>query len=222
MSRSTTERVASLVFDESIYPREGINENRIARLSEALRADATFPPLIAEKSKRRIIDGIHRSRAYIRVLGPEAVASVEWREYADDGAAWTDAALLNAAHGEPLSSFDLAHCLDVARRLQIPDDELVAVLKLTVAKIQQMRVERFATGPDGEQVLLKRSSRHLAGHKLSPKQLVGNRHASGMQLVFHVNQVINALENGLVDHADTSIMGRLRRLRELIPTVDDD
>jgi hypothetical protein len=43
-----------------------------------------------------------------------------------------------------------------------------------------------------------------------------------MQLVFHINQVINALENGLVDQRDTSVMVRLRHLCELIPTVNED
>jgi hypothetical protein len=219
-TRTTTERVASLVLDESIYPRSVISENRVSRLAESMRAGAVMPALIAEKEKRRLIDGVHRSRAYLRVLGPEAEAPVEWRTYTDDKAAFADAALLNAVHGEPLSSFDLAHCLEVARRLDIPDGELPAVLSLTVAKVEQMRSERFGTGPNGEQVLLKRSSRHLAGHALSTKQVAGNAQASGMKLVFHVNQIVNALENGLVDPGDTAIMVRLRRLCELIDRLD--
>lgn len=213
---TTTERVASLILEESIYPRSNVSAQRVQRLSESLRAGAKFPPLVAWKDKRWLIDGVHRHHTYLRVLGDEAEAEVEWRTYSDEAAAFRDAALLNAVHGEPLSSYDLAHCLDVARRLHIPDDDLPTVLSLTVAKVQQMRGERFATGPTGEQVLLKRSSRHLAGHALTPKQLAGNAQASGMKVMFHINQVINALENGLIAPDDTAVLVRLRRLCELI------
>jgi hypothetical protein len=215
-SNLTTERVASLLLDEAIYPRSTVSDQRVGRLAEALRAGATLPPLVAETGKRRIVDGVHRSRAYLRVLGPDAEAPVEWRTYPDDAAAFKDAGLLNAAHGEPLSSLDLAHCLDVARRLHIPDGDLPDVLSLTIAKVEQMRGERFATGPTGEDVLLKRSTRHLAGQTLTLRQVAGNAQSSGMQLVFHINQVINALANGLVVADDAAVTARLHRLAELL------
>jgi hypothetical protein len=222
--KATVERVASLILDESIYPRSGIGEQRIGRLADALRAGVTLPALIVDTNGRRLIDGVHRSRAYLRVFGAEAETLVEWRTYPGDqkeadAAAFTEAANLNAGHGEPLSSYDLAHCLDVARRLSIPDDELPAVLSLTIAKVQQIRAERFATGPTGEQVLLKRSSRHLAGKGLTAKQVAGNTQSSGMEVVFHINQVINALESGLVDRSNPALAARLDRLGELIHAV---
>lgn len=216
----TTERVASLMLDETLYPRSTINQNWIGRMAEALRAEESLPPIVAERGRRRVIDGFHRHYAYLRVFGPDAETAVEWRTYKDDAAAFKDAAALNARHGEPLTSYDLAHCIQVARRLDIAEEDLPEVLSLTFAKVQQMTAERFGIGPDGQLVLLKRSTRHLAGKKLTKNQVAGNARTSGMATLFHVNQVINALENGIAPFEEDGFLARLRRLAQLISAVD--
>jgi hypothetical protein len=219
MTTTTTEtaRVSVLVFDGTIYPRATVSNQRVSRIAEAIRAGAALPPIIAERQGQRIIDGVHRRHAYVQALGPQAEVPVEWRDYPDEAAMFRDAAAINATHGEPLSSFDLAHCLDVARRLRVPDTALPQVLSLTRDKIKQMKGERFATGPGRQTVLLKRSNRHLAGQHINRRQMAGNTRSDGLNLTYHANQLINALENDLADLSAPGLATALARLKALLP-----
>src|SRR5262249_16250102 len=154
---------ALLVMDKRVYPRAEVSKQRVGRLADAIRAGARLPPIIADSATRRVVDGNHRCHAYLLVNGPDATAEVEWRRYDSDAALFADAAAINAVQGEPLSGIDIAHCLAVAKQLGVSDEQMPRVLSLTTEKLTKMRAERFAEGPDGQQVLLKRSNRHLAG-----------------------------------------------------------
>lgn len=212
-----TAEVASLVLDYAIYPRASVSQQNKARIGEALRAGVRLPHLVADRASRRITDGFHRHGALLDVFGPAATAEVEFREYASEAEMFLDAAAMNAAHGEPLSSYDKARCLVVAQRLGVPDDLVPQVLSLTAAKVEEMRQERFAFDQDGQQVLLKRSNRHLAGRRISPEQAEGNIRSSGQQLTYHMNQVINAFENGLANLDDPALLRTAGRLRAVLP-----
>lgn len=210
-----TEPLSTLIFDGTIYPRTAIDSHHVTRLAEALRSGESFPPLVADKASRRIVDGVHRSKAYIQEGGPDATALVEWRTYKDEIALFIDAVALNSHHGLRISRLDEAHCIQVAQGLGVPDEQVAQVLRITREKYDQMRSRRFATAPDGSPVLLKAVNRHLAGQTLSRKQVEGNSRASGMTLAFHIDQVINALESGIADGTDLTILGRLRHLVDL-------
>jgi hypothetical protein len=221
MPRTTTKtvRVAELVLDFSVYPRDSVDDQHIARLAEARRAGETFPPIIADTRSRRVADGFHRCRAYLRADGDDAVCEVDWRDYPDDEALFKDAAKLNTRHGLKMSRFDEAHCMAVAMRLGISDTEMAEVLALTQTKYDELRAARFATDSKGEPVLLKRSNRHLAGGKVTKRQAAGNAKSSGWRLDFHIDQLVNALEHDLVNYQDPAVMPKLRRLAELLDKV---
>jgi hypothetical protein len=196
-----------------------LDDAHTARLTEALRAGETFPPVIAEHRSRRLVDGFHRSRAYLRAFGDEATCTVDWRDYADDRALFKDAGRLNVRHGLRISRIDEAHCMAVAARLGIPDAEMAEVLALTQQKYDELRTARFATSADGQPVLLKRSNRHLAGCSISADQAAGNARSSGWKLDFHADQIMNAVEHQLVNYQDSAVVAKLRRLREMLDTI---
>lgn len=221
-----TERAASLVLDYGIYPRMVVSQHLIRRYVEVLRTGVVFKDaVVADRGSRRVIDGFHRCTAALRHFGPEAELEVEWRDYADEHAMFLDAAGLNVAHGMPLSRFDAAHCIEVARRLGVPEDRMARVLGLTEHKYEHEKATRFAEGPDGQLVLLKRSVQHMAGHKLTDRQVMGNAHASGWPLRFHVDQTINMLDNGLADLSEAGLLDRLHTLAHVLARyviADDD
>jgi hypothetical protein len=212
----STVLAAELVFDYSLYPRSVTDDAHVARLAEALRAGETFPPVVADRRSRRLVDGFHRVKAYLRVLGDEATCTVEWRDYPTEQELFLDAAKLNARHGLRISRLDEAHCMAVAIRLGIEPADLAAVLALTVEKYEALRQARFAVDANGEPVLLKRSNRHLAGTKVTAKQVKGNVKASGWRLTYHADQLINALESNLVDYQDATVVPKLERLHALL------
>jgi hypothetical protein len=219
MATAKPERLASLVLDFTIYPRSAVDAHHVARLAEALRAGVELPPPVADRKSRRVVDGFHRIKARLQVDGVEATAPVEWRTYQDEVALFVDAAACNSHHGLRLSRLDEAHCIEVAQRLGVPDDQVATVLAITRQKFEDMRSRRFATGPDGEPVLLKTANRHLAGQRLNAKQVQGNSRASGMSLIFHIDQIINALKSGTADGTDLSVLARLRDLVVLAQSI---
>ncbi len=85
-----------LTFDETIYPRGSVDEDHIKTLMEAIRAGRDLGSIIATEDGR-IIDGVHRQRAY-QQLG--ITPPVEVIESEDE---LLEAARRNSAHGRPLS-----------------------------------------------------------------------------------------------------------------------
>ena len=76
-------QAAQLVEDFSLYQRSQVDGSHVQRLSEALLAGETLPPIILDESGR-IIDGFHRRRAVMRAYGDEAEIEVEVRHYANE------------------------------------------------------------------------------------------------------------------------------------------
>ena len=107
--RATTTRrrlVSGLVLDRELSPRERLGSNHVRQLAEALRAGATFPPIVVQRGTSRVVDGFHRVEAHRRVYGREALVEVVEKEYVDDGELFLDAVRLNAAHGSRLAPYD--------------------------------------------------------------------------------------------------------------------
>ena len=81
-------------------------------------------------------------------------------------------------------------------------------------------VPRFPYGQNsrrsqsGAQTIL----RHKLNQPLNPAQEAANEHLSGMQAVFHVNQLIMLLETDLMPDDDEHLRDQLAHLAELIET----
>jgi hypothetical protein len=69
-------------------------------------------------------------------------------------------------------------------------------------------------GSDGLSVALKGNVPHLHGKAISEKQQAAIQRASGMNLVFHVNQITLAIEGDLVNTESPAVMEKLQRLRD--------
>jgi hypothetical protein len=59
-----TIKLADIVWDPSLYPRERWNSHTIEVYIDALRSGAQFPPLVLEAETNRLLDGVHRQKAY--------------------------------------------------------------------------------------------------------------------------------------------------------------
>jgi len=81
MSQQTTQiPVSSILLDEDIYPRKGIDHRRVGIFAENIRDGFTFDPieveLVPDKAGiYRLLDGAHRWRAY-KSTGVEEVKVV--------------------------------------------------------------------------------------------------------------------------------------------------
>ncbi|NPV72897.1 MAG: helix-turn-helix domain-containing protein [Pelotomaculum sp.] len=94
-------KLSEIIIDDTIYPRNDIDPETIARYREALEAGATLPPLVVMPDGR-LLDGRHRYEAY-KLIGVEEVEVIV--EEPDDPDA--RAVELNLRHGRPLTREEL-------------------------------------------------------------------------------------------------------------------
>ena len=70
MTKSTTKTpISSIIFEEDIYPRKGIDHKRVGIFAENIRDGFKFEPIEVEPcldtpGKYRLLDGVHRWSAY--------------------------------------------------------------------------------------------------------------------------------------------------------------
>ena len=215
-------RVGSLVLDFSLYPRaSGVNSQNISSMREALDAGARFPPIVACRRTLRVSDGFHRTKMYTGRFGPDHLVMVDDREYATDAELLLDAVRLNASHGQRLGAYDRIHVAILAERLSISPAETAAALHISVPKIGVLRATRVATvdGATPHQIPLKRILKHLNGTVLTQPQQAAHLRLGGMDQRFHADQLILLIESGLLEVSNGDLIGRLRRLADLIAQI---
>jgi hypothetical protein len=215
--------VADLSFDESLYPRHALDPQHVRRLAEAFQADQNLPPLVVCKATRKIVDGVHRWKALLRLYDAEARWYVKEERFADDRQRFLRTVELNGRHGMPFGLYDRPHCLVIAERLRISVSDLAAGFGVTKDSFEGACKERFA-GAVGVNELreprpLKRTIRFKSGQVLTPRQWEANDKLSGWPARFHVDQVIELIEADLLDPEDVDLWERLRVLHERLGVV---
>lgn len=199
---TVTRALSELVLDYDVYPRVRIDPMNVSQMRESLAAGASLPPLVVCSRTLRIADGFHRYTTQMAVFGAQHQVEVIERDYADDGELFTDAVLLNSAHGHQLSAYDRAHIVIRAEELKLTTDVIASALRITSKTVQSLRLNRTALAPsngDSVAVPLKASIRHMGGRALTPVQQAANRQLSGMPARFHANQLLLLLRSGLID-----------------------
>lgn len=213
-----TLKAAELVLDFSLYPRNNVDSHNIKNLIDALAAGEPLPPVVIDKKSKRVVDGFHRVKAYLKFLGDEAKIEVIEKTYKSDAQLFVDAMRYNATHGCKLDPCDRTHCLLLAESLNIPLDQVAGALHTTVDKLAALRADRTATS-NGLTVPLKRTVRAFAGKKLTKRQQEANVRLSGMNQQFYANQLIELIESEMLDLENENLMMALKKLHELLEGV---
>jgi hypothetical protein len=208
-------KVSALVFDFNLYPRQQVDMHHVAEMVEAKKAGIDFPPVLIDKKSKRIVDGFHRAKTELRIDGADATIEVVEKSYRSEREMFLDAMRHNANHGRALSSYDRAHAVILAGNLGLDDEAIAGALSITVDRVSSLRVNKSATA--GKlQVPIKRTIRHMAGGKLTKRQVETNRKLGGMEQLFYVNQLVMLIESGLLDKGNEDLMEKLAKLHELL------
>lgn len=210
-----TVKASQLVEDFDLYPRKDVDSVHITQIADAISIGEVMPPIVACKKTKRIADGFHRRRAFIRLHGPDAEVPVIWKTYANDGELFLDAMLLNSGHGRKLTSVDVVRAATKAKAFGLDEMTVAKALHMSVERVGALVVDRSATSAGGS-IAIKRTVRHMAGQKFTPPQVEANKKLSGMNQVFYANQIITLIENGMLDTANEELLSRLRHLGTLI------
>jgi hypothetical protein len=191
--------IGEIVFDETMYPRNGVSEFNIQRLALAGEAGAKFPPLVVEVKTHRLVDGRHRLEVYRR-KGITKVDVIE-KKYASDADMFADAVRLNIGHGTPLDQYTIRHSVLRLEQYGYTREQIAEVVRLPLERIE--KIERgFANAPDGHPIALKGGLSHLHGETLNTEQQALNRRYSGGKATFHLRQLCVLIETDMWPRSD--------------------
>lgn len=218
--------VAALVEDMSLYPRHAVDDTNVQALSLALEAGCDLPPLIADAATKKIVDGWHRGRAYVRCHGPGAVAPVEFRSYPNEAAMVEAAVALNSSHGRRLDAIDQTRAVLMMERHGIQPKRIAMALHVPEARVvklqmrvAQARVETDTTVPGTNRITLKRPVRHLQDKVLTKEQAIAHDMMPGTSFLLLARQLTAALNTGLVNKEDDKLRDGLTELRKSLATA---
>ena len=208
-------KISKLVLDYNFYPRQHLNNYHVNEIMEALKAGVHMPPITADKSSYRVVDGWHRIEAFRRLWEGKAQIEADLKEYASEAEMFQDAIRLNASHGQALSAMDEAHCLAKAKEFQLEPAVVATLLNITTERAEELVSNRMAISSDGA-IVLKGSTAWMAGRRLTQEQVDYNRKAGGLHPTFYINQVISMLESDSVNWDDVRVINGLKRLSRLL------
>ena len=208
-------KAASLVLDYGLYPRHETDSFNVNGLIEAMKAGATLPPVLVDRASGRVVDGFHRVKAHLKLLGVDAMIAVTYRNYASEAEIFEESARLNSQHGNQLTSWDKALCIVKGEALGLSREAIGAALSLTPHATEKLVVQRYATH-GMEPYTLKRTAKHLGGRELTTAQHTYNEKAGGLPQLFYVNQVALMLELGTVEEENEALQQGLGKLFDLL------
>jgi hypothetical protein len=212
MSTIKTLPLTTLVEDFSLYPRNRVDDTHVSDLVRALQSGAELPPIIADAATKRIVDGFHRRRAYLRMLGPEAAAKVELRRYRNEAALFLEAVELNAHHGRKLDRHDQSRIVLRLRELQVDDRTIALTLHVPEQQVQTLSVRVVYEASTGTPQPIKRGLEHMKGQTVTADQMTvidSVRSADVGRLALELTRLLDAQ---LADLHDSTTVARLQAL----------
>jgi hypothetical protein len=216
-------KVADLVFDPDLYPRQHVDTQRVASLMRAIEGGSKLPPLVVCRSTKKIVDGVHRHQVALRREDP--TIAVEFRDYATDAERYKDAVLLNSAHGLPFREVDKLRIIAMGESLGLKEIDLAGMLRTSLTHVQALKpryatVDKSFTAAGGklQKIPLKGSVRHLAGETISQAQADALSSAPGSSYMLAVRQVVSALQHNLLPPPERhpALWAELESLRDLL------
>lgn len=210
--------LAELVEDFSIYPREMVDDVHVGDLANALRAGAKLPPPVVDRQSKRIVDGMHRIRAFRRVLGPEGTIRVELWEYDSELELFLDAARRNGGHGRKLSRSDQVRVLIIARRLGLEDESQVAVALSVPDERLSLLKTRILVGPGGDEFPSKHGVEIEAGTQVKSETREAIRHRRGINALRAIRELQDLVRLELVPLDEEKIR---RALLDLVAMIQE-
>jgi len=183
-----------LVEDMDFYPRNDVSATCVASLVDAINVGVTLPAIVVDQKSLRIVDGVHRYRAYKRLK--RKTIECDLRAFASDAAIYEAATALNISHGRRLDPYDLRRVVARMAELGIEREKIAQIIHVPATRLDELSrgSALSASGP----VPLKYGLLHMANRKITERQRKAIERASGMNAVYHANQLINLLENGLL------------------------
>ena len=210
-------RLGELVIDDGILPRAALNFAHVDTLKNAVLAGESLPPIIAERSTRRVVDGLHRYKMYVQLYGEGHEVEVDFRDFADDNELWLAAVAANATHGLAYTTYDRRRILVEAEKRGISRDVISTAIRMPVEKADKKIADGSAfvktTAGNRERVALRTALKPLAGNLLTKKQEEANKQSS-MKAEYHAEALVKLLRAGLLSWCSKTVRAAVMALHK--------
>jgi len=203
--KPTAVAVTDLRFDETIYPRQNVDDQHIKQMCHALEGGITLPPIIVERKTKRIVDGVHRYHAALRREAKTIFCIL--KDYKTDADLFREAVMLNTGVGLKLGVDDTLKVLQIAERYSLKEIEVSGMLRTSIAHLRIIK-NRYGTIEETikgvkqlRKVALKGSVRHLSGEELTREQVAALESAPGQSYLLSIRQLLDAIKYDLLPPA---------------------
>ena len=228
-------KALELIMDWNLWPRyeaRELNMPHIKRMIETLQVGGTLPPIIVDAKSNRIIDGFHRTRAFLKCFGDGAEIEAELREFKDETAMLLESIKINTRHGLPLKSEDRIHAILRLRQMKAPWPVIADALGMDKEKMKRFFEERTAMTENGHKIpvagpaanSLRRKYKRESGEEVSLSSITLTqdeekfaRSSGGVLPIVHARLLINALRAVACPLTDDEA----EVLRELMTLIKD-
>lgn len=177
----------------------GLNGMTLDTYVGALANGAVFPPIAVETGSLRLLDGLHRLRAWQKHEGRlDIQVPVLLHHCATEADALLIAAAGNATHGSRWNSTDEVRLIALAERAGIDPAVFGRVLSIPPVRYQQLSTRRWINEETGAVIPVKTSLSHLVGQVPTPAMLQMNKIAS-LSVARQARDITKHLQAGTVD-----------------------
>src|SRR3990167_3060454 len=199
--RKKTVKGLELVLDWKLWPRHEaskLDSTNLAKLRQILQDGKAFnSPIVVDATSLRVIDGFHRTRALLDVLGDDAETEVVLREYKDEVSMRMEAARFANNGSLQLTPKDRVHFALGMRRDHVPWPLIADALDMDVERIRKLTDGRSIMTRDGTRIAVSAAAaplaEHLEGKKADAEQEHFARTANGSPPLMHARMLLNAL-----------------------------
>jgi|TARA_Y100000034_G_C6827649_1_gene373315 hypothetical protein len=205
--------IATLLIDETLYPRHKLSEHNVRMLKDAKIAGANLPPIVVDRETKKVVDGWHRLKAF-QALGLQEIEAIV-KPFATERDMFVEAVTINAAHGYKLTVWDQARSIQRLREMGADMQVIAKSLAISPKRLEKL-YERVGIDGAGEKRPLKRSVRHLTGKKMTDEQVAYNEgSAPGLDFTALLSQIIRGLEANSINLKDENTSRLFERMCEL-------
>lgn len=210
----------------SVYPRHAVDSGHVSDLARAIEAGNQVPLPIVEEKSRRIVDGVHRCRAWQKILGRGGEIEVEFRSYPDETTLLKDAIALNSAHARKLDAQDRTRCAILLEDHSVPITEIAVTLHTSESRVRELLVRVVVVKPKGSDRGERQPAKPITypargapPREITPEQAQVMRSSGGLGVAQAAAQLRQELESGLADVSGSPVRERLWALHDAIETI---
>lgn len=212
---SKTIKASMLVEDFTLYPRNQVDDSHINDLVKAIKSGAELPPIIIDRSSKRIVDGFHRFRAFTKLFGPDTDIPAVLKDYASEAELYLDAVRYNAGHGRKLDRHDQTRIVLRLHELQVDDVTIASALHVPEPEVRTLAV-RIVYDDGGTAMPQKRGLEHMRGQTLTAGQVAAMKSVRSAEVGRLCIELTKLLDQEMVDYTDPLIEERLRQVAHAV------